>query len=103
VIAGAISLMPLQSLDAELRWVNYSYGFAVAAIAGALLFALPLLGSFSTGCAKLCGWLRVQRQGAVRREGWLPFQAPQRSRCARNRPPCGASRARPHLRCVPLT
>lgn len=44
VVFGGVAFMPLQSLDAQLRVVNYSYGFAVAAIAGTLLFLLPLLG-----------------------------------------------------------
>ena len=44
VVFGGVAFMPLQSLDAQLRIVNYSYGFAVAAFAGAALFLLPLLG-----------------------------------------------------------
>lgn len=44
VVFGGVAFMPLQSLDAQLRIVNYSYGFAVAAVAGTLLFLLPLLG-----------------------------------------------------------
>ena len=44
VVAGAMAFMPLQSLDAEFRLVNYQAG-VVAGIPGAILFFfLPLFG-----------------------------------------------------------
>ncbi|MEM8768929.1 MAG: hypothetical protein AAGE43_15895 [Pseudomonadota bacterium] len=44
VIMGALALMPLQSLDAEFRWVNYQTGLIVGFISASLVFFLPLTG-----------------------------------------------------------
>ena len=44
VIMGALALMPLQSLDAEFRWVNYQTGLMVGVTAALLVFFLPLTG-----------------------------------------------------------
>lgn len=44
VIAGAMSFMPLQSLDAEFRIWNYQTGFIIGTLAAISLFLLPLLG-----------------------------------------------------------
>lgn len=41
---GALAFMPLQSLDAEFRWLNYQTGLVVGLISSALLFYLPLSG-----------------------------------------------------------
>lgn len=42
VIAGALAFAPLQSLDAEFRWYNYSFGLAVASLASLALVVWPL-------------------------------------------------------------
>jgi hypothetical protein len=42
VIAGALALSPLQSLDAEFRWYNYSFALAVAIPAAFFLLLWPL-------------------------------------------------------------
>ncbi len=44
VIMGALALMPLQSLDAEFRWVNYQTGLIVGVVSASLVFFLPLTG-----------------------------------------------------------
>ncbi len=44
VIMGALALMPLQSLDAEFRWVNYQTGLLIGLISSTLFFYLPLSG-----------------------------------------------------------
>lgn len=44
VVAGALALMPLQSLDAEFRFYNYNYGIAVGVPAAVMLFIFPLWG-----------------------------------------------------------
>ncbi len=44
VVMGALAFMPLQSLDAEFRWVNYQTGLAVGLVSSALLFYLPVSG-----------------------------------------------------------
>jgi len=44
VVMGAIAFMPLQSLDAEFRWDNYSIGLAVALPTALLMLVLPLWG-----------------------------------------------------------
>ncbi|NIP14515.1 MAG: hypothetical protein GWM88_07210 [Pseudomonadales bacterium] len=45
VVAGAMAFMPLQSLDAEFRIVNYNYGIIVGVPAAIALFVLPLWGA----------------------------------------------------------
>ncbi len=45
VVMGALAFMPLQSLDAEFRWVNYHTGLAVGLVSSALLFYLPMSGA----------------------------------------------------------
>ena len=45
VVAGAMAFMPLQSLDAEFRIVNYNYGIIVGVPAAIMLFVLPLWGA----------------------------------------------------------
>ena len=42
VIAGALALSPLQSLDAEFRWYNYSFALLVAIPASAGLLLWPV-------------------------------------------------------------
>lgn len=44
VVMGALAFMPLQSLDAEFRWVNYQTGLAVGLVSSMLLFYLPMAG-----------------------------------------------------------
>ncbi|NOX51023.1 MAG: hypothetical protein GXP16_10895, partial [Gammaproteobacteria bacterium] len=44
LVAGAMALMPLQSLDAEFRVNNYSAGALVGVLSAIALFFLPLLG-----------------------------------------------------------
>jgi hypothetical protein len=44
IVAIAVSLSAFQSLDAELRWVNYSAAFAVGIPAGLTLLLLPMIG-----------------------------------------------------------
>lgn len=44
IVVVAFSLAAFQSLDAELRFVNYATALAAALPAGALLLALPMLG-----------------------------------------------------------
>ncbi|MEM7364044.1 MAG: hypothetical protein AAF525_08455 [Pseudomonadota bacterium] len=44
VIAGAMAFMPLQSLDASFRWVNYQAGLTVGIPAAILLLCLTLSG-----------------------------------------------------------
>lgn len=44
VVAGALAFMPLQALDAEFRWVNYSAGIYVGIPSALFLLCLPLLG-----------------------------------------------------------
>ena len=44
IIAGAMVLMPLQSLDAEFRWYNYNAGIVVGLTAAAAFFFFPLSG-----------------------------------------------------------
>lgn len=44
VVAGAMALMPLQSLDAEFRIYNYNYGIIVGVPSAIVLFVLPLWG-----------------------------------------------------------
>ena len=44
IIAGAMTFMPLQSLDAEFRWVNYEAGVYVGVPSALLLLLVPLLG-----------------------------------------------------------
>lgn len=45
VIMGALALMPLQSLDAEFRWVNYQTGLFLGLISSMLFFFLPISGA----------------------------------------------------------
>jgi len=42
IIAGALSLSPLQALDAEFRWINYSFALWVSIPAAFTLLVLPL-------------------------------------------------------------
>jgi len=42
LIAGAVALSPLQSLDAEFRWYNYSFALMVAFPAAVTLVILPM-------------------------------------------------------------
>jgi hypothetical protein len=42
VIAGAVAMSPLQSLDAEFRWYNYHFAFLVAVPAALFLLLWPL-------------------------------------------------------------
>jgi hypothetical protein len=58
VIAGAMVLMPLQSLDAEFRWGNYEAGVIVGVPTAIGLFLLPLLG--------LRGNIRRAKHGRLR-------------------------------------
>lgn len=44
VIAGAMTFMPLQALDAQFRWFNYASGLIVGFSAMCLAFFLPLWG-----------------------------------------------------------
>ena len=44
VIAGAMAFMPLQSLDAELRWINYEGGVYVGIPSALLMLVIPLTG-----------------------------------------------------------
>lgn len=44
ILAGALALMPLQSLDANFEWGNYVPGFLVGVATGLPLFFLPLIG-----------------------------------------------------------
>ncbi len=44
VVMGALAFMPLQSLDAEFRWVNYQTGLIFGLISASLLFYLPVSG-----------------------------------------------------------
>ncbi len=44
IVAGALAFMPLQSLDAEFRWVNYQAGLTIGLPAAALLFVVPIWG-----------------------------------------------------------
>lgn len=44
LVIGALSLMPIQALDAELRWFNYFNGFIVGLPIGTVLFLVPMLG-----------------------------------------------------------
>ncbi|MEQ9451649.1 MAG: hypothetical protein RJQ07_08700 [Pseudomonadales bacterium] len=44
IVAGAMSFMSLQSLDAEFRWVNYEAGVYVGVPSAIALLILPLLG-----------------------------------------------------------
>lgn len=44
MIMGALALMPLQSLDAEFRWVNYQTGLFFGLISSLLFFYLPISG-----------------------------------------------------------
>jgi hypothetical protein len=44
VIMGALALMPLQSLDAEFRWVNYQTGLVLGLISSMVFFFLPMSG-----------------------------------------------------------
>lgn len=44
IIAGAMSFMALQSLDAEFRWVNYEGGFIVGIPVAIALLLTPLTG-----------------------------------------------------------
>ena len=44
IVAGALLFSPLQSLDAEFRWVNYRFGLLVAVPATAFFLVWPLLG-----------------------------------------------------------
>lgn len=44
IVAAAMALMPLQSLDAEFRWENYRDGAYVGAFSAIVLFTLPLVG-----------------------------------------------------------
>lgn len=44
IIAGAMSFMAFQSLDAEFRWVNYEAGFIVGIPAAIILLMTPLSG-----------------------------------------------------------
>jgi len=44
VVMGALAFMPLQSLDAEFRWVNYQTGLIFGMISAAVLFYLPVSG-----------------------------------------------------------
>jgi hypothetical protein len=44
VVMGALAFMPLQSLDAEFRWVNYQFGLVLGILSSSLLFYLPLSG-----------------------------------------------------------
>lgn len=41
---GALALTPLQALDAEFRWYNYSFAFAVVLPAAAFLLVIPMWG-----------------------------------------------------------
>lgn len=43
IIAGALLLTPLQSLDAEFRWYNYRFGLLVGLPAAAFFLVWPLL------------------------------------------------------------
>jgi hypothetical protein len=43
-IMGAIALSPLQGLDAEFRWYNYAFAFAIAIPAALFLLFVPLRG-----------------------------------------------------------
>ncbi|MEM1436855.1 MAG: hypothetical protein AAGG11_22605 [Pseudomonadota bacterium] len=45
IVAGALALMPLQSLDAEFRLENYVWGIAIGVPVALYLFLLPLLGA----------------------------------------------------------
>ncbi len=45
LIAGAMAFMPLQSLDAEFRWVNYEAGILVGVPSALLLMLLPMAGA----------------------------------------------------------
>jgi len=55
MVAIAVSLSALQSLDAELRWVNYSAALAAGIPAGLVLVLLPMLGiRHSVRVAKRC-------------------------------------------------
>lgn len=42
IIAGALLLTPLQSLDAEFRWFNYQFGLLIALPSAAFLLLWPL-------------------------------------------------------------
>ncbi|NKB99330.1 MAG: hypothetical protein GKR90_12670 [Pseudomonadales bacterium] len=44
IVAGAMSFMPLQSLDAEFRWVNYEAGLLVGIPTAVVLLVIPMLG-----------------------------------------------------------
>lgn len=44
VVMGAVALMPLQSLDAEFRWVNYEAGLAISIPSAIAFLLLPLWG-----------------------------------------------------------
>jgi hypothetical protein len=44
IVVGALSLMPLQSLDAELRVYNYLNGLLIGIPVAIVLFGLPLVG-----------------------------------------------------------
>lgn len=44
IVAIAVSLASLQSLDAEIRWVNYSAAFAAGIPAGLALLLIPMIG-----------------------------------------------------------
>lgn len=45
VIAGGMAFMPLQSLDAELRWINYEGGVYIGVPSAILLLVIPLMGA----------------------------------------------------------
>ena len=45
IVAGAMAFMPLQSLDAELRWINYEGGVYVGIPSAILLLIIPLMGA----------------------------------------------------------
>jgi hypothetical protein len=44
VVMGAVAFMPLQSLDAEFRWVNYEAGLAIGIPSAIAFLVLPLWG-----------------------------------------------------------
>jgi hypothetical protein len=70
VVAGAMALMPLQSLDAEFRLDNYWPGILVGVPAAIVLFLLPLWGPHRNIQARKAQRLRALRQDldAVPRE-----------------------------------
>ncbi|MBW2292656.1 MAG: hypothetical protein JRG89_21005 [Deltaproteobacteria bacterium] len=44
IVAIAVSLASFQSLDAEIRWVNYSWAFGAGIPAGLALLLIPMIG-----------------------------------------------------------